>query len=68
MNWIMANQITLEEYQISTAGQRQLSNGEFIVHFETTDPHWVVMKDDARVTYWTHEALLSYLEFVEGVY
>lgn len=62
----MASNTTLEEYQISTVGQRQLSNGEFIIHFETSDPHWVVMKDDARVTYWTHEALLSYLEFVEG--
>lgn len=66
MNWIMANSITLEEYGISTAGQRQLSNGEFVIHFETSDPHWVIMKDDSRVTYWTHDALLAYLEFVEG--
>lgn len=66
MNWIMASSTTLEEYQISTAGQRQLSNGEFIVHFETSDPHWVTMKDDHRITYWTHDAILTYLEFVEG--
>jgi len=66
MNWIMATSETLEKYSISTAGQRQLSNDEFIIHFETSDPHWVVMKDDSRVTYWTHDALTTYLEFVEG--
>lgn len=66
MNWIMAEEQALSDYGIVITSERKLSDGRYIKHFELIDPHWVTMKDDKRVTFWTSEALETYLEYVEG--
>jgi len=66
MNFIKCTAEVYLEYGIDITGERKLSDGDVIKHFETSDPHWVIMKDDERVTFWTYDALTSYLEFVLG--
>jgi hypothetical protein len=66
MNFIKALPQVLEEYGIQVTTERILSDGDVIAHFELQSPHWVVMKDDARITFWTNDALITYIEFVLG--
>lgn len=66
MNFIMTTTEVMQEYGIDTSTVRVLNNGQGIKHFELSDPQWVTMKDDERVTFWTDEALVSYIEFVLG--
>jgi hypothetical protein len=67
MNLIKCKPEVLEQdYHITIGSNRILSDGDVIIHFETQDPLWTVMKDDKRITYWTIDALRSYIEFVIG--
>lgn len=66
MNFIMTTKEVMEEYGVDTSYVRTFSTGQSIKHFELSDPHWVTMKDDARVTFWAEDALTAYIEFVLG--
>ena len=64
MNYVMATLETLTEYNITPT--RVFNNGTGICHFELTNSVWLLCKDDTRVTYWTDEALIAYIDFVLG--
>ena len=68
MNWIKASKLVFEQYLgegfITT--QRQLSDGDYIIHFELSNSMFVLCHLDNRVTLYTNEALMAYLQFVEG--
>lgn len=66
MNFIKTTKEVFEEYGVPITGQRQLSDGEYIDHFELSHSMMVTSHLDARVTMYTEEAMRSYLEFVEG--
>ena len=66
MNWIKAPREVFEEYGKTVDNNfRQLSDGEYINHFETSDPLFVLMDGDKRKTFFTHEAMVAYLEWTE---
>lgn len=65
MNWIKAKPEVLQEYNVDTSTCRVLSSGDVIKHFELTSNVWSVMKDDKRITFWTHEAMMEFLTWTE---
>ena len=65
MNWIMTTKEVFQEYGHKITTERQLVNGQYIQHFETSDPLFVLMDGDSRKTLWTNEALIAYLEWTE---
>jgi hypothetical protein len=64
MNFIKAKEEVLTEYGITH--DRLLSDGDGIKHFETSSNVWLLAKSDNRVTYWTEDALTTYIQFVLG--
>lgn len=66
MNWIMATQDVFNEYGVTITKERQMSNGEYIKHFELSSTMMVTSHLDNRVTMFTEEAIREYVRFVEG--
>lgn len=66
MNWIMATQEVFNEYGIEITTERQMSNGQYIKHFELSSTMMVTSHLDNRVTMFTEEAMMEYINFVEG--
>lgn len=65
MNWLKATKEVFAEYGITITTERQLSDKEYIRHFELSDPVAVLCHLDSRVTLFTHDAMTAYIEFCE---
>jgi hypothetical protein len=65
MNWLKAKSETLQEYHIDTSNCRKLSDGDIIQHFELSNNLWSLMKDDKRISFWTNEALIEFINWFE---
>ena len=66
MNWIMTTKEVFEEYGHPVPSHaRQLSNGQYIQHFEVNNPLFVLMDGDSRKTLWTEEALRVFINWNE---
>lgn len=63
----MASKEAFEEYGHEITTERQLSDGQYIQHFEVTNPLYVLMDGDTRKTFWTHEALEAYIAWTEPI-
>lgn len=55
MNFIKTTKEVFEEYNILINTELQLPDGEYVKHFETSDPIWLDMRADERVAYLTGE-------------
>ena len=65
MNFIMTTKEVFSEYGHVITTERQLSDGQYIQHFEVTSPLFVIMSGDNRITLWTHEALVAFIDWTE---
>lgn len=66
MNFIKATAEVFAEYGVDVSADRQLSDGKYIKHFETSHAMMVTSHMDNRVTLYTEDAMRAYLQFVEG--
>ena len=64
LNFIKGKPIVLAEYGIIPS--RILADGDGVIHFELSNPIWMMTKSDTRIQYWSDEALTEYIDKVIG--